>query len=513
MPEAVHVKFDGCTVDEGLGEGVVRMVPTNADWKFKTHDMIGKNKVPRVVDIVRTQFGLFPEPVRTVQTGQGMNMGALIAMCHRNNGQSADDVWLHIYVMLSRVRHIDQLLIFAMPDRDLFQQGPPQWLVDGIKRLDEKVRLSRNRAVKILREYQRFGMAEGNDVGAAVTPIGVSGSVSADRIPPLSVSTSNGECESEHVCVGHVRKQKRKVAKTGSVGREPVGQHASAGSQHGRSERGDVSKDITERKNAAPQGVVSGIAAPGRQASQSDEPSEQTSTDVKVSGEHVDASRSRKRLPCDMESDIDGALGSQASRHDDSAASVSKVALKRARTQLRQEGLARVDALPVGDKGEVDTGDRRRTSKVGGSGWQCGQDVGGVFLAAAVDMYSTPTARSKPSEEINANLLRQTPDLWSAMFDASVPKFGSELFFQDSRKTLKGIVNIGNTCFITAALQVLLRIQPFEFMLRKHSRDCASGSEGCGLCAASKQADAMRSSPDLPGHLWTTCHDEGFLEF
>ena len=47
MPEAVHVKFDGCTVDEGLGEGVVRMVPTNADWKFKTHDMIGKNKVPK----------------------------------------------------------------------------------------------------------------------------------------------------------------------------------------------------------------------------------------------------------------------------------------------------------------------------------------------------------------------------------------------------------------------------------------------------------------------------------
>ena len=126
MPAAVHVKFDGCTVDVGLGEGVVRMLPTSAPWKFKTHDMIGGKKIKRFVEIVRTQFGLFPEKVRTVQTGQGMNMGSLIAMCHKNNGQTDDDVWLHIYVMLSRVRHIDQLLIFAMPDRDMFRASRDQ---------------------------------------------------------------------------------------------------------------------------------------------------------------------------------------------------------------------------------------------------------------------------------------------------------------------------------------------------------------------------------------------------
>ena len=181
--------------------------------------------------------------------------------------------------------------------------------------------------------------------------------------------------------------------------------------------------------------MVSGIAAPGRQASKSEEQLEQMNTDAKVSDDHVGASRSRKRLPCDMEIGIDGALGSQALRYDDSVVSVRKVKLKRVGTQVHREGLTLVDVLPVGDKSVpvvdksgVDTGDRRRASQVGGSGWRCGQDVDGVFVAAVVDIYSTPTACSKPSEEISANLPRQMPDMFSVMLDTGVLQFGSRVY-------------------------------------------------------------------------------------
>jgi hypothetical protein len=42
-----------------------------------------------------------------------------------------------MYVMLSRVRHIDQLLIFGLPPKSMFSRGPPSWVRDGLTCLAE----------------------------------------------------------------------------------------------------------------------------------------------------------------------------------------------------------------------------------------------------------------------------------------------------------------------------------------------------------------------------------------
>ena len=60
----------------------------------------------------------------------------------RPSNMSLNDWWMHVYVMLSRVRTSKQILTYGLPPRWLFEQGPPQWVRDGISRLEQVARLS-----------------------------------------------------------------------------------------------------------------------------------------------------------------------------------------------------------------------------------------------------------------------------------------------------------------------------------------------------------------------------------
>ena len=52
MPLAVHVTFDECNIDVGLGVGVISVKPSNADWEFKIYDVIDGKRKPRKVKVV-----------------------------------------------------------------------------------------------------------------------------------------------------------------------------------------------------------------------------------------------------------------------------------------------------------------------------------------------------------------------------------------------------------------------------------------------------------------------------
>eukprot|EP00973_Karenia_brevis_P050373 6991448-Karenia_brevis.AAC.1 len=72
----------------------------------------------------------------------------MILRKHKN--MNDDDWWLHIYVMLSRVRMADQILIFGkLPTQRFFEEGPPGCIVDGISRLKEKARRCRPEVYEI----------------------------------------------------------------------------------------------------------------------------------------------------------------------------------------------------------------------------------------------------------------------------------------------------------------------------------------------------------------------------
>ena len=61
-----------------------------------------------------------------------------------------------------------------------------------------------------------------------------------------------------------------------------------------------------------------------------------------------------------------------------------------------------------------------------------------------------------------------------------------------SNQRLCGLQNLGNTCFINAALQVLLRIEPFVLLLRSHHHARAADGRGCVACALVEVAAEMR---------------------
>ena len=76
---------------------------------------------------------LAPEKVRTVQTAQGLSMDNCVMMLDRpHDKMSYDFWWLHVYVMLSRVRTAEQILLYGLPPRWLFERGPPTYLATGI---------------------------------------------------------------------------------------------------------------------------------------------------------------------------------------------------------------------------------------------------------------------------------------------------------------------------------------------------------------------------------------------
>ena len=99
--------------------------------------------------MARRQIPLAPETVRTVQTAQGMSMDAAMIFMGKPGNMDNDDFWMHLYVMISRVRRSEGLLAFDVPDRRVFQRGPPTWVVDGIDRLEALCRRSLSAVVRV----------------------------------------------------------------------------------------------------------------------------------------------------------------------------------------------------------------------------------------------------------------------------------------------------------------------------------------------------------------------------
>ena len=62
-------------------------------------------------------------------------MDAAVMMLTKPGTMSAEDWWLHVYVMLSRVRTARQILVYGLPPKQLFERGPPSFIEQGLARL------------------------------------------------------------------------------------------------------------------------------------------------------------------------------------------------------------------------------------------------------------------------------------------------------------------------------------------------------------------------------------------
>ena len=100
-----------------------------------SHDYLRVLLEDEYKSIRRTSFLLAPADTMTVYAAQGGTYSAIVVDMKRPPGMDAATHWLACYVMLSRSRSIDGLLILRAAARDELSSRPPKELLDEIDRL------------------------------------------------------------------------------------------------------------------------------------------------------------------------------------------------------------------------------------------------------------------------------------------------------------------------------------------------------------------------------------------
>ena len=78
-----------------------------------------------------------------------------------------------------------------------------------------------------------------------------------------------------------------------------------------------------------------------------------------------------------------------------------------------------------------------------------------------------------------------------AAYGVSQEEVTRQLQWHCGRGSGVGIANLGNTCFVSAVAQVLLRLAPFRRLLCHHDLNCPYSAETCAACALAAQATAL----------------------
>ena len=454
MPRGVLVRFDGYEADVGYGIGVAVVRPMPSRWKYDSH-FLDNDGVRRLqsVNMKRVQLPLAPEPVRTVQTAQGMSIDKGVMFLSRPGTMGYDDWWFHVYVMLSRVRTSKNLLVFGLPPKDMFTRGPPEWVCSAYAKFRRLAKSTADRTVAI-----RKGL----------------------DWPRAPVTAS--EPEEQRVCAPTPTSERRTVASspTADVGRvdrdtsPPIVLPGVAVGGDGLlpiSALSEVAEALPETlPDEAPFRDDSGVWLPrGRRAT-----------------------RPSARRPA----------RSSLSRHPDAGS----VPQPRKPAPPQVAGLAQcVSCEPASLEplqAEASSSAWQAPSSASGSNAVCETSAAeGQLLGAGPGVSGDPApafavrefaASTAPSRgEVDASLLMpQEPSLLELLYniqDRSSFVDASTLF---ASVAASGIANLGNTCFASASLQVFLRVRPFVALLQAHHGQCLARSS-CAACSLYATAAAM----------------------
>jgi hypothetical protein len=123
LPLAVYVRFKDFKEDVGAGVGVVPVKPRRSGWMYQTVERRTGKREKLKLNMSRNQIPLAPEKVRTCQIAQGMSMDACKMFLPKPGWLHEDDYWMHLYVMLSRVRCSDGVVAYGLPAKEIFEQG------------------------------------------------------------------------------------------------------------------------------------------------------------------------------------------------------------------------------------------------------------------------------------------------------------------------------------------------------------------------------------------------------
>ena len=93
------------------------------------------------IQVIRWQFPLTHGMLRTAFSAQGLTLeGGVVVDLGRAGGLEDDDWWLAIYVMLSRARKLENMILigFSQQVQDLLRRGPPANLIKVTDTLEQK---------------------------------------------------------------------------------------------------------------------------------------------------------------------------------------------------------------------------------------------------------------------------------------------------------------------------------------------------------------------------------------
>ena len=84
----------------------------------------------------RTQFSAVPANAMIVYGAQGESYDTAIADLGMPPSQDPHIFWLAVYVMLTRCKSLDGLLLLRLPSRNSLTLGPPSYVLEEMQRLD-----------------------------------------------------------------------------------------------------------------------------------------------------------------------------------------------------------------------------------------------------------------------------------------------------------------------------------------------------------------------------------------
>ena len=122
--------------DETDAGSVILVELVHSDFKID----VTLNGESEKIEVIRWQFPLTHGMLRTAFSAQGLTLeGGVVVDPRRAGGLEDDDWWLAIYVMLSRARKLENMILigFTPQVEDLLRRGPPANLIQVTERLEE----------------------------------------------------------------------------------------------------------------------------------------------------------------------------------------------------------------------------------------------------------------------------------------------------------------------------------------------------------------------------------------
>ena len=129
--------------------GLVYIQLEKADFNLPVHLPDGSSES---IHVTRWNLPLTHAMVRTAMSSQGLTFkGGVIVDLRRAGGMENDIWWLNVYVMLSRARKLENLILVGLTPRikALLEEGPPAYIRRNIQALQVKAARTAQRANRL----------------------------------------------------------------------------------------------------------------------------------------------------------------------------------------------------------------------------------------------------------------------------------------------------------------------------------------------------------------------------